>query len=572
MKPILRWLPPTAPTVGLGLIVLLVLVNDVVSEWNIRRLVRNEDRVVDTQKVLTTLEEVLDTVTEAETAERGFLITNEAQYLGPYRSAVDRTWKTLDGLAEMLADDSIQQQRVGALRQRVEDRFEELRQAIAARKAGGFDAARQAVSTNHGRRLMIEMRRLVNEMKEKEEESLARRAAQSRRSAEVTTITGRVAAGLGVGLVLLAFSLYRRDLSHRERAEDATRRLAAIVECSDDAILSKTLEGYIVSWNAGAERIYGYRAEEVLNRPVTMLCPPERAWEVEENLRRVRRGLPLSHFETSRIRKDGRRIDISLSISPVKDATGRVIGASAIARDITERKTLQREVLEIAAREQRRIGQDLHDGIGQELTGLAMLAQRLAGILADKALPEAGAGAKIASGLDQALTHVRALSKGLVPVEVDAEGLMVALRELAARAGELNGIGCTFRCREPVAILDNQTPTHLYRMSQEALTNAIKHGRARHVVISLEAEGDLVTLKVRDDGVGFQEPSKDVAGTGLRIMRYRAELIGAKLTIEPAASQGTIVTCTLPATPGSVSSPAPLYVTSLPHSVDNRSV
>src|SRR4029077_1159699 len=107
----------------------------------------------------------------------------------------------------------------------------------------------------------------------------------------------------------------------------------------------------------------------------------------------------------------------------IKDGAGAVIGASAIARDVTERKELQREVLEIAAREQQRIGQDLHDATGQELTGLAMMAERLTGELAGQSLPQAGAAAKIVDGLEQALEHVRALSKGLVPVEVDAEGL-----------------------------------------------------------------------------------------------------------------------------------------------------
>jgi PAS domain S-box-containing protein len=551
MKPAFRWLSPAATTLGLALIVLLVLINVVVSEWNLRRLVHNEDRVVHTQKVLTTLEEVLATVTEAETAERGFLITNERQYLKPYHAAVERTGQTLDQLEE-LAGDNVQQARTDALRQHVEARFEELRQAIAAREAGGFDAARQAVSTNHGRQLMNEMRGLVDEMKGEETESLAVRADQSRRSAEVTTITGRMAAAVGVGLVFLAFILFRRDLAHQRRAEDAVRRLAAIVESSDDAVLSKTLDGEIVSWNAGAERIYGYRAEEILHRPVTTLCPPEHAGEVRANLDLVRRGVPLKHFETTRIRKDGRRIHLSLSISPIKDAAGRVIGASAIARDITERKQLQREVLEIAAAEQRRIGQDLHDGIGQELTGLAMLAQRLAALLAEKAQAEANAAASIVTRLEHALSHVRALSKGLLPVEVDAEGLMVALRELADRTSELNGITCTFRCRAPVAILDNQTATHLYRMSQEALTNAIKHGRARHVLISLEADGALATLTVRDDGVGFPKSRMETAGSGLRIMRYRAELIGATLTLESVAPQGTLVTCTLPADPSCV--------------------
>ena len=121
------------------------------------------------------------------------------------------------------------------------------------------------------------------------------------------------------------------------------------------------------------------------------------------------------HFETTRVRKDGRRIDMSLSISPIKDANGTVIGASAIARDITERKVLQREVLEIAAREQRRIGQDLHDGTGQELTGLAMMAQRLVAELAAKSLPQAATAAKDCRRPGTGVESRPRLSKGLSP-------------------------------------------------------------------------------------------------------------------------------------------------------------
>ncbi len=223
-----------------------------------------------------------------------------------------------------------------------------------------------------------------------------------------------------------------------------------------------------------------------------------------------------------------------------------MIGASAIGRDITDRKLLQREVLEIAAREQRRIGQDLHDDTGQELTGLAMLAQRLADELQSRSLPQAGTAARIVDGLEQALNHIRALSKGLLPVEVDAEGLMIALADLAARTSELHGVNCRFECDEPVSINDNQTATHLYRLSQEAVTNAVKHGHAYCVLIRLAADHEFVTLSISDDGAGFLEGQRPGDGAGLRIMRYRADLIGAKLTIGANHPRGTRVTCTLP--------------------------
>jgi PAS domain S-box-containing protein len=550
---------PRATTIGLALLVLLLVGNAVVSEWNIQRLLVNEGRVIHTQKVLRTLEEVLASVTEAETGERGFLITDDLQYLEPYQDAAAESWRTLDRLSELTADHPEQADRIQALRTLVGARLDELTRAIAARKAGGFDAARQSVSTNHGRHLMKEMRTLVGGLKDMEQSRLATRSAESSRSAGVATASDRVGAMLGIFLVWLAFFLYRRDLAHRKRTEELTRRLAAIVESSDDAVVSKALDGIVVSWNPGAERVYGYSAEEMIGRPLVRLYPPECVGEIEPILARVGKGLHVQHFETQRVRKDGQRIDVSLSISPMKDETGRVIGACAIARDITERKTLQREVLEIAAQEQRRIGQDLHDGIGQELTGLALMSQCLAGTLAKKGAPEADAAAKIVSGLEETLHHVRALSRGLVPVDVGADGLMIALAQLCERTNELHDITCSFHCGEPVCILDNQTATHLFRMTQEALTNAIKHGRARQIDVTLSVDGDLVTLEIGDDGIGLTERDFETAGSGLRIMRYRAGLIGAKLAIGPAAPQGTRVTCTLDHHPLLAPPPAPAF-------------
>jgi PAS domain S-box-containing protein len=537
-------LVPQATTVGLALIVVTLVANTFVSEWNTNRLLVNEHRVALTQKVLTTIEEVLLRVTEAETGERGFLITDDDDYLKSYQSAVRRTHRAMSDLSESIADDEVQQARLAALAERIEARMKELHDVIEVKKTHGLNAARQTVSTNQGRRLMNEMTKLVGQMQDRQRARLAQRAAESRRSSRLTTITDQIGALLGIAMVGVAFRLFRRDLAHRQQADDATRRLAAIVESSHDAIISKALDGTITSWNAGAQRVYGYAAEEAIGRSAGILCPGQRADEVMRHMRRVCRGERIEHFVTQRVRRDGARIDVSLSISPLKDADGNVIGASAISRDVTATRSLQREVLAIAEEEQRRIGQDLHDGTGQELTGLAMFGQRLAGALAAKQLPEAELAGRIVDGLEQALGHVRALSRGLVPVEVDAEGLMAALAELMDRTAQLHDVCCTFECQQPVHILDNPTATHLYRMSQEALANALKHGKPRHIAVRLKAEGGLLTLEIADDGQGL-DLSRSSTGMGLRIMRYRAELIGASLTIESNRPSGTRVVCVL---------------------------
>jgi PAS domain S-box-containing protein len=551
MKPMLLQFVPHATTVGLVILILVIIGNVIVSERNIDRLVENEHRVVHAQKVLTALEEVLSQVTSAETAERGFLITADETYLKSYRDAIERTQDALSRLNDLTAIGLTEQPQVAALEMLVQARFEELRDAIEALRRGGFDAARQSVSTNQGRRLMNEMRSLVRDLQSGQQEALTLRAEESSRSAQITKITDLILGIVGIGMVGVAVVLFRRDLSLRQKADEAIQRLAAIVASSEDSIVSTTLDGYIVSWNQGATRIYSYAPDEAIGQHVSMLCPPERVEEIQQILDRVANGVHVDHFETTRIRKDGRRIDISLTVSPIKDRFDQVIGASMVGRDITERKILQREVLETAAREQRRIGQDLHDDAGQELTGLAMMTERLHEELLRSNAKEAGMASRIVDGLEEVLRRIRDLSRGLVPVEVDAEGLMAALAELAARSSELHAIKCVFICDEPVRILDNATATHLYRLSQEAITNSVKHGHANRITIRLARKGNLISLEITDDGEGFFASSPTV-GAGLRIMRYRADIIGAKLTIGPAAERGTRLVCSFTQQPASL--------------------
>ncbi|MCH7685743.1 MAG: sensor histidine kinase, partial [Planctomycetes bacterium] len=205
---------------------------------------------------------------------------------------------------------------------------------------------------------------------------------------------------------------------------------------------------------------------------------------------------------------------------------------------------LQKEVLQIATDEQRRIGQDLHDTTAQELTGLVYLAQSLCSQLQEKSLPESKTAEKITEGLKRAAKQLRTIAKGLIPVEVGSEGLMSGLLELAAATSDMNGIRCRFQCEQPVAVADDRIATQLYRIAQEAVTNAVKHGRPEHVQLTLERSGETITLKISDDGVGI--PDQPVGrGMGLQIMTYRAGLIGANLEIGASDKGGTLVTCTL---------------------------
>jgi two-component system CheB/CheR fusion protein len=202
--------------------------------------------------------------------------------------------------------------------------------------------------------------------------------------------------------------------------------------------------------------------------------------------------------------------------------------------------------LEAAAREQRRLGQELHDGVGSDLTGLALLADALAQELRDSSPAQAARAARIASGLEEVRRQLRRLASGLVPQDVAPDGLRAALEGLAVRVRERSGAACTVEGAGPVRLADPATATHLFRIAQEAVANALRHGRARHIDITLRADPAALTLSVRDDGSGLGGGPPGGAGLGLRLMHDRARAIGGALTIGPAGGGGTVMTCVLP--------------------------
>jgi len=352
------------------------------------------------------------------------------------------------------------------------------------------------------------------------------------------------------------FTGFIRDITARKEAEKALLHYVALVESSDDAIVGKTLEGYVTSWNRGAEAIFGYTRGEMVGRHISILFPEERLGEEAAIMAKIRQGESVDHFETVRRRKDGRLIDISVTISPIRDAGGTIIGASKLARDITDRKQLEREILEVSDREQRRIGHDLHDGLCQHLAGIEMMSQVLESRLAPKVAEAAQRAGEIARHVREAITQTRALARGLSPVTLESEGLASALHEHAVNVEKIFGVRCRLDYDSQVPVSSHAAATHLFRLAQEAISNAIKHGKATEVTLHLKADPGWIYLGVSDNGLGFapgKEPSPN--GMGLRIMKFRAGMLGGTLTIERNARGGMIVMCTapnpLPAAPSS---------------------
>jgi signal transduction histidine kinase len=206
---------------------------------------------------------------------------------------------------------------------------------------------------------------------------------------------------------------------------------------------------------------------------------------------------------------------------------------------------LEKEITDISESERQRIGRDLHDGVCQQLVAIAFTAGLLKKELEGDSPRHAGTAKDIADRLQDAMIETRDLARGLSPVDRDARGLESALNDLASTTSRLMGISCVFHCAEPVQIKDNAVSVHLFRIAQEALSNATKHGHAQSIAIELEGSEDRLSLRVTDDGAGFHPKPGGQSGIGLKIMDYRARTVGGKLSIGGNAPRGTVVSCTI---------------------------
>jgi PAS domain S-box-containing protein len=233
--------------------------------------------------------------------------------------------------------------------------------------------------------------------------------------------------------------------------------------------------------------------------------------------------------------------------SPTRQSDGSVCGYTGVAFNVTDRRRLERQILDISDREQARIGQEIHDGLCQQLVSLAFDANSLERELGAQKLPEARTAARIAEYLDQAITQARQLARGLFPIRLDAQGLPSALEELARATHERFGITCQFESSEATAVGSKTMATHLYRIAQEAVSNAVKHSEARSITLRLQARSGQLELDIEDDGRGIA-PAKltEGQGMGLHIMDYRARSIGGRLSCEAGARGGTLVCCCVP--------------------------
>jgi PAS domain S-box-containing protein len=383
----------------------------------------------------------------------------------------------------------------------------------------------------------------------------------------------------------------------RLKADKAIGLLAAIVDSSGDAIVSKTLDGVVTSWNTGAERLFGYTAQEAVGQHISFIIPLDRRDEEAAILARLRGGQRVEHFETVRVRKDGTTIDISLTISPVIDSTGKIVGASKIARDITKRKQVDRalreseerfrvladaldtqvqfrtqelqrrnaEILQQAEQlrdltgqmmqtqdaERRHVARELHDSAGQTLAVLGMNIARLA----ENANNDPAQLAKDIENVQDLVKHltqeIRTTSYLLHPPLLDESGLSSALQWYVQGLADRSGLDIDLDIPEHFERLSPEMEVVIFRIVQECLTNTHRHSGSKTARIVVARKGKNVYVEVQDRGNGmsrerFAEVQSHGTGVGLRGMRERAHQFHGDLSIE-SNSLGTKISATFPA-------------------------
>lgn len=377
------------------------------------------------------------------------------------------------------------------------------------------------------------------------------RKAKDGRNIDVITTVSPIRDGDGK---IIGISSMLRDLTFQKRTEAAAKRnaqtLADFFAEAPIGLLWVGADGMILRMNQAQAAMLERQGEEFFGRQWLDYCADPA--EVKEMLKLLAEKQPLLNHRLKLLRKDGSHLHVLIDANGFWE-NGKLVHSSWFVRDVTQRMELQKEILAVGERVQRRIGQDLHDDLCQQLTGIEFLARSLERQLGEQGRAPATRAGEIAKLTRQAITHARELAHGMAPMDLATDGVAESLKNLTVRVKKLFNIDCRFRCdanghdlRGAVEDLDNRI--HLYRIAQEAVNNAIKHGKARRIDVRLARDRDNLVLTVQNNGASLP-PNPLLKGAGLRIMEHRASTIGGTLALRSRKQGGAVLIYTIPRTP-----------------------
>lgn len=335
-----------------------------------------------------------------------------------------------------------------------------------------------------------------------------------------------------------------------EAIRENLEKLRAILDSAADAIVTINHRGVITAANPATVKLFGYTEDEMIGQNVSLLMPEPHHSEHGGYLRRyLQTGearIIGKRRELTAKRKDGSVFPIELSVSEFPDGAGPMF--TGIIHDISRRRELENHLAEVRVDEQHRIAQELHDGLGGQMTGIGLLVKALRNRLQNEGSPHAVEVGELAKHIEKAHAQVRAISRGLSPVELLPDGLARSLKNLADQTDRADDIRCTFQT-DGIVVHKPVVAAHLYRIAQEAVSNAIRHGHPSKIQISLEHEHSNAVLTISNDGRSFKHLSDSERGMGIHTMKHRAGVIGGELWITPGEGGGTVVICRAPNNP-----------------------
>ena len=558
-KPMIQsgWLRGAA----LGVALLLVVGVDIMWLRLDAQATAQGDWVDHTHQVIAKTEEILARAGDMVSGHRGFALTHDAEFMQPFRTATNRLPYLVSELRTLTADNPTQAGRTERLarllarhEQITRDHFTALLRMSPADADDEFPRTVLASSDA--------LRNVTREMVNEENTLLAQRRDELDQSTRQATFANIASGLLSMALLLGVFRALwqendrRREAEHRlrELVEQRTaslnlsrERLRLAQQAARIGAFEWNLQTGENVWSPELEAMYGLAPGHFPTTQAAwekLIYPDDRAEAAARIRQTIETGKP-TEGEWRVLWPDGSLHWLFGRFQSFKDAAGRALTVTGVNIDITERKRLERETIEASDREMRRIGHDLHDSVGQQLTALSLLVYGEQKLLQTRMPERAESFQNIAAGLREVVRQIRVLSHGLSPVSLEENGLPEALRKLATDTRRAAGVECDFSASGIQDDLDAEVASQLYRIGQEAVNNALKHGAAQTIHLTLAATPARLELAVSDNGRGFTPASPPGGGLGLRTMKYRAGLIGAALQIDSAPGQGTRLTCTL---------------------------